>query len=225
MGGRSPYYISWNNGQIGTTINGLLPNTYQAEITDSDGNVAIIECEVGYDSLYPSTTPTLTPTPTPSTTPIPTICLANPRPHPYANTTLTYNGLDVNGNYTWVGSGLTMFYHTTNNRWQVTPWSPGSIINNTSPNQIPIGTWTELGNPEITIWSVFVGVCSITLPLSLTYFKTNQTSPGANDGSVNLIGIDGTPPYQYRISGVPPYPTYQNGGLFNGLSSGMYTGR
>jgi hypothetical protein len=51
-GGTAPYVISWNGGQIGTTLNNLSAGTYSATVIDYYGDfTATTECEVGFDTF------------------------------------------------------------------------------------------------------------------------------------------------------------------------------
>lgn len=135
------------------------------------------------------------------------------------------NVVDVNGNYTWTNNsdGLVLTYNMIDTRWEVTPWSNvgnGIMVQN-STLEIPTGTFINLGNTQSTIWNMSEGPCTSN-ELKLNVISTPETCRGFDDGAAILQGIGGTPPYQYRIQGVLPYPNYSNNGVFTNLLIGNY---
>lgn len=80
------------------------------------------------------------------------------------------------------------------------------------------GQGATLGLPTF-IQSFFApSVCSNN-PKFLSVFRKSYTCPDCSDGKIAVSAIGGVKPYQYSIDGV----NYQNSGVFNGLSSGVYT--
>lgn len=140
--------------------------------------------------------------------------------------TFTQNGIDGNGNFVWVNSdnSLTASYNTTNDRWEITPWSNvgiGNLIQN-SNNQIPTGLWVNIGVDRPLSWTMTEGECQ-GIPLTLNANVTNETCEGDNNGNVLLTTNGGTPPFVYRVYNVLPYPAYSNSGLFINLQPDTYT--
>jgi hypothetical protein len=220
-GGTAPYTILWSNGQQGKILNNLLPGTYSAIVIDYYGDLTEnVECVVGFSNPLPSMTPTptLTPTPTPAVQPI--LCLSDGI---NVNYTFYPNGFDLNNNYIWTGSSLTMSFDIINNRWTITPWVLGGVMIQSTNLQIPIGTWVNLGVIQDKNWNVTLGECEETFPLQLQITKTDETCDQCFDGTVYLSTTGGVPPYQYRIYGFGSFPSYQSVGLFSGLYSGTYT--
>jgi hypothetical protein len=55
--------------------------------------------------------------------------------------------------------------------------------------------------------------------LELTATSTNESSPGANDGTITALASGGTPSYSYSIDNGS---TYQTSNIFTGLAAGVY---
>ena len=139
--------------------------------------------------------------------------------------TFTANGTDSNGNYTWINStySLTMSYNTTIQRWEISNWNTiggGTMGFNQNPPTIPLGSWTNYGVSNESVWQVTQGECE-GIPLSVTSTTSDPSCVGGT-GTVTLVGAGGTPPYQYTIPGVTS--SLQNSGIFTNLSSGTYNG-
>jgi hypothetical protein len=61
VGGTPPYYIQWNNGSIGQSINNLSSGTYVATVTDSYGDYLLKStCVLIGPEIEPTTTTTTT---------------------------------------------------------------------------------------------------------------------------------------------------------------------
>lgn len=163
-------------------------------------------------------------------------CVPTTPPQPtQGNLCLTYNntqyeflpsGLDNNGYFTW-SSSTTSFeinFNTDTLYWQINNWNTVNIGQMIFYNNVPIplGGWTNVGNPNSITNLMVSGSCQ-GLPLSLEVKVTDEECKGEGNGSVILIGSNGTPPYSYRVTNIPPYPNYSNIGLFTNLSPGTYT--
>ena len=57
------------------------------------------------------------------------------------------------------------------------------------------------------------------LAISIDFNLGQETCPGAEDGAVTLMGLDGTAPYEFSIGGAQ----FQSGGFFGSLAPGNYT--
>lgn len=153
----------------------------------------------------------------------PTLCLSNGE----AQYEFTASGTDVNNYFVWenTSDSLTLSYNVTLNRWEVTPWSNvgvGLLVR--SINEIiPTGGFNNLGNPRPLEWVITEGVCQ-EIPVTLTSQSSSETCRGSGNGAVILTADGGTPPYEYRVQNVSPYPTYSVSGIFNNLSAGNYLG-
>ncbi len=81
------------------------------------------------------------------------------------------------------------------------------------------------GTYTITIEDAFdcITTCSTTitepLPVSCTVVTSDESTCGANDGSITATGSGGAGNYTYSIDGI----NYTSSGAFNGLSAGTYT--
>jgi len=161
--------------------------------------------------------------PAPTPTLQPTLCLSD-NTNQYEFLPL---GTDSNGYFIWENTGntLTLSYNITLNRWEITPWSNigvGNMVRAVN-QEIPVGNFTNLGNPQSLIWTMTQGICE-GIPLSLTTQTSPEVCLGSDNGSVVLTSSGGYPPYQYRIQNVSPYPSYNILGVFNNLPSGNYLG-
>lgn len=153
----------------------------------------------------------------------PTLCLSD-------GTTqyeFTPSGTDINNYFVWVNddNSLTLSYNVSLNRWVITPWTNigiGLMVRNVNET-VPSGTFTNLGNTRPLTWTMTEGFC-VGVPVTLTSQVSSETCKGVSDGAVILTAENGTPPYQYRVQNVSPYPSYSVSGVFSNLSAGNYLG-
>lgn len=148
----------------------------------------------------------------------PSLCLTN-------NINLSYDfepaGLDENENYYWSSTTFATIvkFNTNTSQWNLLNWSPfSSMIQNTT-SVIPIGEWNEIGNNNITPWTMYIGPCG-PIPLNININVTDTSCITDSDGSINIIANGGTPPYQYRIPTISL--TWSNLPIFNNLPIGLY---
>lgn len=141
--------------------------------------------------------------------------------------TFTANGTDSNGNYTWVNStySLTMSYNTTIQRWEISNWNAigGGIMGfNQNPPTIPLGSWTNYGVSNESVWQVTQGACS-GLPLGLSAQATDETCQNSADGTVTVTINGGTAPFTLELNNLPPVVTSATTYTFTGLNGGNNT--
>jgi hypothetical protein len=127
------------------------------------------------------------------------------------------SGSTINGYPSWTSATQTIFYNTSNTRWEILNWPSGSNAIFVSPTPPPIGTWTINGLNNYTL-IVQNGECIIQ-PLTMLLNSDGPTCSNLNDGVIEVYVNNGIPPYTYSINGV----IYQNSNTFINLGSGTYT--
>jgi hypothetical protein len=233
-GGTPPYYINWQNGSHAQTITNLGPGQYAATVIDFYGDfTANTTCVLTAATPTPSITPTPTPTPLPSLSGLCLIVEGRLGKIPYLELIdFTYNGY-YNGKPSWtsVPSGYDIVWVSTNNQWEVSGWTNGSITN-LNPASPPVTGWQTIGSGGITqpsILSVDVneGSCESQNILRYELTVNNPTCEQKPEGGVTICDgsiifniIDGNPPYSYSINGLNFFP---NQPIFQNLCSGLYT--
>ena len=108
--------------------------------------------------------------------------------------------------------------------WTMADGSPVSVSNGTNGEDITgilagsyIVTVSD-GNSTVTSNSIVIGEPATNLTIQ-NINSTDSTCNGENDGTIQVLAIGGTPPYQYSLNGID----FQNGATFNNLSNGQYT--
>lgn len=135
---------------------------------------------------------------------------------------LVGNGYDSNGNPTWISSPTTeceVFWNTTINEWELTCLLNGEQAYSNDPisSNPPINGWYTIGTAAGEL-IVNQGAC---LPRQTLNFNVSVNQPDCNcDGSISIVTIGGTPPYQYSINNGL---TYFNTPIFTNLCSGVYS--
>lgn len=225
-GGTSPYSYYWTGGQRSKTLVGIPEGSYQVTVVDYYGDYS----STTICSLFP---PSQTPTPTLTNTPTltkptvwPNLCFI------YKEATGTSFGPIqftpygyMNGKPTWTatyqGVNLTTSWSSQNSRWEITGWTftPG-IPTNSTPNNIPTGTWTMIGGNVRDILTMTQGNCNSYIPFSYYTTKQDEKCPNSCDGSITITASNGVPPYSYSVNNGL---TYQSSGIFQGLCSNLYT--
>ncbi|HRG58076.1 MAG TPA: PKD domain-containing protein [Bacteroidia bacterium] len=121
------------------------------------------------------------------------------------------------GNYRIIGSGGTGPYTYSTDGVNFVPPNNGTSF---QTNSLSVGTYD--------VYVKDANGCTATLsivinePLPLTGNITAQTNApctGPGTGSVTIVGVDGTPVYQYKLG----TGAYQLSGTFNNLAPGTYT--
>lgn len=82
---------------------------------------------------------------------------------------------------------------------------------------LPAGTFARIGLP--TFNQSFFDPCANTNVRFFSAFKKSYVCPDCSDGRIAVSAIGGVKPYTYSING----GTFQNSGVFNGLTNGFYT--
>jgi hypothetical protein len=225
-GGTSPYSYYWTGGQTSKTLVGIPEGSYQVTVVDYYGDYS----STTICSLFPPSqtpTPTLTNTPTLTKEPIwPNLCfiymgVESPSFGPIQFTQYGY----INGKPAWTatyqGVNLTTSWSSQNSRWEITGWTfTSGIPTNSTPNNIPTGTWTMIGGPVRDILTMTQGNCNSYIPFSYYTTKQDETCPNSCDGSITITASNGVPPYSYSVNNGL---TYQSSGIFQGLCSNLYT--
>ncbi len=219
-GGTAPYSIQWDNGATSQTLYGLGGGEYTATVTDYYGDfTSVTTCVI----VQPTTTTT---TYTPTTTVYyrrgRTFCLNLCK---VGCDSYTFEGGNIiNGYNSWTSSTMTVFYNTTNLRWELSGYTvpfgytAGLIYSNNAPSVNPPLDWFTLGNNYRPNASAVEGECEIQ-EITIVRSITNSSCSSANDGTVVLIPT-GVGPFLYSKNGGL---TYQSSPVFADLSAGIYT--
>lgn len=211
-GGTPPYFIVWNNGNIGPYINNLSVGTYTATVVDYYGDFSsTTTCTVSYPTPIVTQTPTTTPAPVPNTI---DFCLQLE----LLNCTMTNlhfnpNG-SFNGEYAWVDDSLVYSIYWDGTKWVLDSWSCYTVINN-NPISPPITGWSILGTTGFV--NGYLGLCNS--PTSLQMKIASNDPVKGSDGNIVITASNGTPPYLYSIDAGT---SYQSSPIFKGLKSGIY---
>lgn len=152
----------------------------------------------------------------------PTLCFSNGEVQYQFNPT----GM-TNDYFVWYHeeNSLTLSYNQNNNRWEITPWSNvglGGMVRQVD-EQIPTGSYTNLGVTGPDTWTMTEGFCE-GVPVTVTANPSRETCDGQDNGEVILLGNGGTPPYEFRLQNIPPFPSYSPTGIFYNLSPDNYLG-
>jgi hypothetical protein len=212
-GGTPPYSILWGNGSKTNSISNLSVGSYPVTVTDYFGDfTANTTC------VLTVVEPTLPPEPTPTPPPVITydLCMVIN----YFNPTTGINVLEsvhfnpngvVNNKQSWISDdeNYTITWNSSQNLWQVNDY--GQVIVNSNPAYPPINNWNILGKKGSV--TVSEGECENVDNLSLNV-SYNATTCTSCDGTITLVGVGGTPPYQYSINGGL---TWSTNGIFQGL--------
>lgn len=148
----------------------------------------------------------------------PSLCLTN-------NINLSYDfepaGLDENDNYYWTSTTYVTIvkFNINTSQWNILNWSPFSSMVQNTTSTVPIGEWNQIGNNNITQWTMYIGPCS-PIPLNINTNVTDTSCITDSDGSVNILAYGGNPPYEYRIPTVSL--TWSNSSIFSNLPVGLY---
>lgn len=127
-----------------------------------------------------------------------------------------------------VPAGSAQSYSVTAQLGSTYNWSVinGTLLSGNGSNTIQV-QWPALTGTGKVIISLTKNGCSAidsmvisigSNPLVLNLTHQNESCPGKNDGSISVNATGGNPPYVYSINN----GTYQSGGLFGGLSGGVY---
>lgn len=211
-GGTPPYNILWGNGNTTFTINNLSVGSYPVTVTDYYGDfTAKTTCVL---SVVEPTLPPPSPTPTPPVITYDLCMVINYKNRNGSTTTdsIHFNPNGLSGGYqSWISDdeNYTITWNTNDNVWQLNDY--GQTVVSTNPSYPPLTNWDILGKKGNV--TVSEGECQNVenLALNVSYSPTTCTSC---DGTINLIGEGGTPPYQYSIDGGV---TWLPNGVFQGL--------
>ena len=210
-GGTPPYFIVWNNGNIGPYINNLSVGTYTATVVDYYGDFSsTTTCTVSKPAKSLTNTPT---TITPLSNTIDFCLELNLKGCTVTNLHFNPDG-SLNGQFTWIDDSLGYSIYWDGTKWIIGGWSCYTVINN-NPTSPPITGWSILG----TIGSVtgYLGSC---VSISSLKMKIASNDPvKGSDGNIVITASDGTAPYLYSIDGGT---SYQTSPIFKGLKSGIY---
>ena len=100
-------------------------------------------------------------------------------------------------------------------------WSNG-VSGPSNPN-LGAGFYTDTITDAQGCVAIFtIGVSNPTGPEGVTATVNDATCNGACDGSLNVIGIGGTPPYTYAWTSIPSGGPYANDSTLTGLCAGDY---
>ncbi len=179
-GGTPPYFIVWDDKNIGPYINNLAAGTYTAVVVDYYGDFSsTTTCTVLQPTLPPTPTPTPTPSPLPNTI---DFCLQLK----LKNCTITNlhfnpNG-SFNGQYAWIDDTLVYSIYWDGDKWVLDSWSCYTVINN-NPTSPPITGWSILG----TTGSVtgYLGPCNPSTSLQMKVMSNDPTK--GSDGNILSI--------------------------------------
>jgi len=232
-GGTPPYFILWENGNVGPSISNLSAGSYQATVIDYYGDFS-----ANTTCVLTGVTPTTTTTSTTTTSPYPNeyeLCMVTNMlvQGVYVETQTHFNPNGIyDGKPTWISddSQQSIIWDNPNSQWLVSAATPTLyVISNLNPTYPPIyGSWFLIGATGSVI--VYEGLCQtlpvglrqlrgieMTTPLTMNVTK-NQTICGC-DGGLTITANGGTPPYFYSIdSGM----TYKSIPIFTDLCSGSY---
>jgi len=154
------------------------------------------------------------PTPEPHIYPSDLCVLKTGNPNDYIQ---FYSGSTINGYPSWTSSTtpFILYYNSGTTQWNISGWTYfGNVVQNDTTNS-PLGSWTVYGsNYQVTVTS---GTC-VNLP-TISLSVQNSQCQNSNNGSVNITGSNGVPPYYYSLDGI----NYQIFNFFNGLTTGNYT--
>lgn len=214
-GGTSPYTIKWENGNTTQTISNLSVGSYTVTVVDYFGDYsATTTCVLS--AVGPTPTPPVTPTPTPVVTYdyCMVISYLDGITNVNDNVHMNPNGI-VNGKQSWISddSEYTVTWNNQTNLWSLNNY-PKTIINS-NPAYPPFNNWQVVG----TTGSVNIndGECESTASIGVN-ISTNPPDCTSCDGTINLVGNGGTPPYQYSNNGGV---TWVSSPIFEGLCSGV----
>lgn len=232
-GGTPPYFILWDNGNVGPTIYNLSAGSYEATVIDYYGDFsANTTCVLTGVTTTTSTTSTTTTSPYPNEY---ELCMVTNMlvQGVYVETQTHFNPNGIyDGKPTWISddSQQSIIWDNPNSQWLVSAATPTLyVISNLNPTYPPIyGSWFLIGATGSVI--VYEGLCQ-TLPVGLKQLRTvgmttpltmnvskNQTMCGC-DGGITIVANGGTPPYSFSIdSGL----TYKTIPIFSNLCSGSY---
>jgi hypothetical protein len=232
-GGTPPYFILWDNGNVGPTIFNLSAGSYEATVIDYYGDFsANTTCVLTGVTTTTSTTSTTTTSPYPNEY---ELCMVTNMlvQGSYVETQTHFNPNGIyDGKPMWISddSQQSIIWDNTNSQWMVSAATPTLyVISNLNPTYPPIyGSWFLIGATGSVI--VYEGLCQ-TSPVGLQQLRTigtttpltmkvtsNQTICGC-DGGLTITANGGTPPYRYSIdSGM----TDKSIPFFTNLCSGSY---
>jgi hypothetical protein len=186
--------------------------------TSPTGNIYSLTVIADYDSCLE----VLPPTPTPPVQHI--LCLNDGVSNEYE---FLPGIVGSNGYQQWDNSeyNLTVKINDNSNTWEILGWNNvgnGQMVKYTN-QQVPTGVWNNVGTSSNLVWQMTIGACQ-GIPLTVSASPTPVTCVGQSNGSVQLTGMGGEPPYTYTVEGVsPPWPNYWSSGLFSNLPAGTYT--
>jgi len=196
-GGIPPYNILWDNGNTTFTITNLSVGSYPVTVTDYYGDfTANTTCKLTASAQTTTTTTSTTPQPTYE------LCMVISYLNQNGSTTtdsihFTPNGLS-GGYQSWISDddNYTITWNVNDNVWQLNNY--GQTVLSTNPAYPPLNNWKILGKKgDVTVTQ---GECQNVENLSLNV-SSNPTTCTSCDGSINLVGAGGVPPYQYSIDG------------------------
>lgn len=225
-GGTPPYTIIWNDGTVAPAKINLGPGEYPVTIVDYYGDFTAQTVCI----LTAITTTTTTEVPPTTQKVYGDYCVTlelfsfKGQTTQYQTIQLNYNDI-YNGYPSWTSDTpnvLVYWSGSPTNAWVTSGLTNGTIINTSYNNPqtnepLPLTNWQVLGSTLIKNIVVTPGDCSLIEQPVLNITKNDPTCEC--NGSISVVGSNGTPPYQYSIDGI----SFQSTPVFQNLCQGNYT--
>jgi len=222
------YYdaVSPNNFATGYTSNLIAQNITYAELTTGMGIQVMIpetaQTIVVYNTISDGECPSKVFAIGSPPVNLPNICIEVGKVNDLIQYQFILTDETYNNRPTWSSSTYTIKWNSVNQYWFMENWVGGSMTNN-NPQTPPIAGWVIYGSSStVTAYSGECKSSNLRINNVIVGDPTCVSGRYSNncDGSIQIIPINGVPPYTYSINNGNTTSITQ---LFNGYCSGSYT--